>query len=80
MPIWSASSSGRCAGGGADDLWRRRADPRLHPFFDLVGALRLAMVSDYLGMLNVCMGRACIFNEVVGMINAQLRTDIKQNI
>lgn len=45
---------------------------------DIVRALRLAMASDYQGVLNVGTGRACSFNEVIGMINAQLGTDIKQ--
>jgi len=46
---------------------------------DVVRALRLAMASEYQGILNVGTGRACSFNEVIGMINAQLGTDIKQN-
>ena len=45
---------------------------------DVVRALRLAMGSDYQGILNVGTGRACSFNEVIGMINAKLGTDIKQ--
>jgi len=45
---------------------------------DVVRALRLAMESDYQGVLNVGTGRACSFNEVIGMINAELGTDIKQ--
>ena len=45
---------------------------------DVVRALRLAMASDYQGVLNVGTGRACSFNDVIGMINAQLGTDIKQ--
>ena len=45
---------------------------------DVVRALRLAMASDYQGVLNVGTGRAHSFNEVIGMINAQLGTDIKQ--
>jgi len=45
---------------------------------DVVRALRLAMASDFQGVLNVGTGRACSFNEVIGMINAQLGTDIKQ--
>ena len=46
--------------------------------YDVVRALRLAMASDYQGILNVGTGRAYSFNEVIGMINAQLGTDIKQ--
>lgn len=46
--------------------------------YDVVRALRLAMTSDYQGILNVGTGRAHSFNEVIGMINAQLGTDIKQ--
>ena len=46
--------------------------------YDVVRALRLAMASDYQGVLNVGTGRAHSFNEVIGMINAQLGTDIKQ--
>ena len=45
---------------------------------DVVQALRLAMESDYQGVLNVGTGRTCSFNEVIGMINAELGTDIKQ--
>ncbi|HUM80866.1 MAG TPA: NAD-dependent epimerase/dehydratase family protein, partial [Methanothrix sp.] len=44
---------------------------------DVVRALSLAMASDFQGVLNVGTGRACSFNEVIGMINAQLGTDIK---
>ncbi|MGV8127007.1 MAG: NAD-dependent epimerase/dehydratase family protein [Methanothrix sp.] len=46
--------------------------------YDVVRALRLAMASDCQGVLNVGTGRACSFNEVIGMINAELGTDIKQ--
>ena len=46
--------------------------------YDVVRALRLAMASDYQGMLNVGTGKGYSFNEVIGMINAQLGTDIKQ--
>ena len=46
--------------------------------YDVVRALRLAMESDFQGVLNVGTGRACSFNEVIGMINAELGTDIKQ--
>jgi len=46
--------------------------------YDVVRALRLAMASDYQGVLNVGTGRACSFNDVIGMINAELVTDIKQ--
>ena len=46
--------------------------------YDVVRALRLAMASDYQGVLNVGTGRAHSFNEVIGMINAELGTDIKQ--
>ena len=45
---------------------------------DVVRALRLAMASDFQGVLNVGTGRACSFNEVIGMINTELGTDIKQ--
>ena len=45
---------------------------------DVVRALRQAMTSGYQGVLNVGTGRACSFNEVIGMINAELGTDIKQ--
>jgi len=45
---------------------------------DIVRALRMAMASDYQGALNAGTGRNCSFNEVIGMINAQLGTDIKQ--
>ena len=44
---------------------------------DVVRALSLAMGSDCQGVFNVGTGRACSFNEVIGMINAQLGTDIK---
>ena len=46
--------------------------------YDVVRALRLAMASDYQGVLNVGTGRAHSFNDVIGMINAELGTDIKQ--
>ena len=46
--------------------------------YDVVRALRLAMGSDCQGVLNVGTGRTCSFNEVIGMINAELGTDIKQ--
>jgi len=46
--------------------------------YDVVRALRLAMASDYQGVLNVGTGKANSFNEVIGMINAELGTDIKQ--
>jgi len=45
---------------------------------DVVRALSLAMGSDCQGVFNVGTGRACSFNEVIGMINAQLGTNIKQ--
>jgi len=44
---------------------------------DVVAALRLAMQSDYHGILNVGTGRAYSFNDVIRMINARLKTDIK---
>jgi UDP-glucose 4-epimerase len=44
----------------------------------VVRALRLAMESDCQGVLNVGMGKALSFNEVIGMINAQLGKDIEQ--
>ena len=46
--------------------------------YDVVRALRLAMASDYQGVLNVGTGRAHSTNEVIRMINAELGTDIKQ--
>jgi UDP-glucose 4-epimerase len=36
------------------------------------------MAFDYQGILNVGTGRACSFNEVIGMTKAELGTDIKQ--
>lgn len=45
---------------------------------DVVRALRLAMKSDYHGILNAGTGKAYSFNDVIRMINAELKTDIKQ--
>jgi UDP-glucose 4-epimerase len=45
---------------------------------DVVRALRLAMQSDFHGILNAGTGKAYSFNDVIRMINAELKTDIKQ--
>jgi UDP-glucose 4-epimerase len=45
---------------------------------DIVRALRLAMKSDYHGILNAGTGKAYSFNDVIRLINGELRTDIKQ--
>ncbi|MGV8175992.1 MAG: NAD-dependent epimerase/dehydratase family protein [Methanothrix sp.] len=45
---------------------------------DVVRALRLAMQSDYHGILNAGTGKAYSFNDVIRMINLELKTDIKQ--
>jgi UDP-glucose 4-epimerase len=44
---------------------------------DVVRALRLAMRSDYHGILNAGTGKAYSFNDVIRMINLELKTDIK---
>lgn len=44
---------------------------------DLVRALRLAMQSDYHGILNVGTGKAYSFNDVIEILNQQLGTRIK---
>ena len=44
---------------------------------DLVRALRLAMQSDYHGILNVGTGKAYSFNDVIEVLNQQLGTRIK---
>lgn len=43
---------------------------------DVVRALRLAMQSDYQGILNVGTGKAYSFNDVIAMLNQQLGTSI----
>jgi len=45
---------------------------------DVVRALRLAMKSDYHGILNAGTGKAYSFNDVIRMINLELKTDIKR--
>jgi UDP-glucose 4-epimerase len=45
---------------------------------DIVRALRLAMQSDYHGILNAGTGKAYSFNDVIRLINGELKTDIKQ--
>jgi hypothetical protein len=45
--------------------------------YGVVRVLRMAKPSDYRGVFNVGMGRACNFNEVIGMINSRLETGIK---
>ncbi|MDD1760764.1 MAG: GDP-mannose 4,6-dehydratase [Methanothrix sp.] len=44
---------------------------------DVVRALRLAMQSDYHGILNVGTGKAYSFNDVIDILNQQLGTGIK---
>lgn len=45
---------------------------------DIVRALCLAMKSDYHGILNAGTGKAYSFNDVIRLINGELKTDIKQ--
>jgi len=44
---------------------------------DVVRALRLAMKSDYHGILNVGTGKAYSFNDVIRILNEKLGTDIQ---
>ncbi|KUK43262.1 MAG: NAD-dependent epimerase/dehydratase [Methanothrix harundinacea] len=44
---------------------------------DIVRALRLAMSSDYHGILNVGTGKSYSFNDVVGMLNEMMGTDLQ---
>lgn len=44
---------------------------------DVVRALRLAMKSDYHGILNVGTGKAYSFNDVIRILNEMLGTDIQ---
>lgn len=44
---------------------------------DIVRALRLAMDSDYHGILNAGTGRAYSFNQVIDILNQKLGSDIK---
>jgi UDP-glucose 4-epimerase len=44
---------------------------------DIVRALRLAMGSDYHGILNVGTGTAYRFNEVIDLINKVISSEIK---
>ncbi|RQW79086.1 MAG: NAD-dependent epimerase/dehydratase family protein [Methanothrix sp.] len=44
---------------------------------DVVRALRLAMKSDYHGILNVGTGKAYSFNDVIGILNEKLGVSIK---
>ena len=43
---------------------------------DVVSALRLAMSSDYNGILNVGTGRSYSFNQVVELLNERMGTDL----
>jgi len=44
---------------------------------DVVKALKLAMNSNYQGILNAGTGKAHSFNEIVALINKKIETDIK---
>jgi UDP-glucose 4-epimerase len=44
---------------------------------DVVKALRLAMNSDYHGILNVGTGAAYSFNDVIDLVNKEIKSDIK---
>jgi UDP-glucose 4-epimerase len=45
---------------------------------DIVRAVCLAMKSNYNGILNAGTGKAYSFNDVIRLINGELKTDIKQ--